>query len=71
MADPECFDVVPDPYLDPTFQADADPDPTFFLARERKKCSSKSSFFLLHNLTKLVMCNFCSNNAGGGARVEG
>ena len=28
-------------------------------------------FVLLHNLTKLFMCNFLSNNAGGGAKGEG
>ena len=27
-------------------------------------------FFSLHNLTKLVMCYFLTNNEGGGARDE-
>ena len=27
------------------------------------------NFFLLHNLTKFVRCNFLSNYAGGGASV--
>ena len=51
------------------FQADADPDPKFcYLGRD---FFSNLHFFLLHNLTKLVMCNFLSNNARGGARGEG
>ena len=41
MADPERFDAEPDP----TFYADADPDP-IFLDREREKMSSKSSNLL-------------------------
>ena len=58
---------------------DADPDPLFKLMRIRiqifvrkgnNKCSNLH-FFHLHNLTKLVMCNFLSNNSGGGARGEG
>ena len=50
--DPGRFGADPDP----TFQADADldPDPNFFLARERKqKFLSNSNFFLLNNLTQL------------------
>ena len=55
VADPERFDV--------------DPDSKFCqLGRE---FFFKSSLFLLHNLTELVMCNFLSNNAGGGAKGEG
>ena len=43
-----------------------------FLARERKYVFFQIFIFLLlHNLTKLVMCNFLSYNAGGGTRVEG
>ena len=56
MADPDRFDADPDP----TFHAD--PDPNF---------SSKSSTIFCQNLTKLVMCNFLRNNAGGMARGEG
>ena len=72
MADPDRFDADPDP----TFHADADPapnpDPKYFLARENKKnLSSKSSTFFLHNLTKLVTCNFLCNNTERGARGEG
>ena len=51
VADPERFDADPD--LDPTFQADADPDPNLFIYGE-KKFSSKSSPILskiLPNLT--------------------
>ena len=68
--DPGRFGADPDP----TFQADADldPDPNFFLARERKqKFLSNSNFFLLNNLTQLFTSNFLTNNEGGGARGEG
>ena len=54
---------------DPTFHANADPAPNL-LARERKKISSKS-LKKFQTLTKLVMCNFLSNNAGGGVTDEG
>ena len=73
MADPKRFDADPDP----TFQANADPDPApdpdpKLLELGRVKCfSSKKKFFLLHILTKLVMSNFLSNNAGGRPRGEG
>ena len=71
VADPERFDADPDP----TFQADADGSgagSNIFLARERT-CFFLPilHFFLLHNLTKLVMFNFLINDAGGGARGEG
>ena len=63
MADPERFDMDPDP----TFHADADPDPTLFSLKEQTN-SSKSSPIL----SKIVPnCNFLSNNAGGGVRGEG
>ena len=39
--------------------------------REKKISYQIFIFLLLHNLTKLVMCNFLSYNAGGGTRVEG
>ena len=68
MADPDGFDADPDP----TFQADADPDPKIVklypIGRE-KKCSTKSSFFeffLLHNLTKVVMFIFSVTMRGEG-----
>ena len=64
MADPERLDVDSDPDLDPTFQADADPK---FVKLGRTIFFLPNHFFLLHNLTKLVMCNFLSNNAGGWA----
>ena len=67
MADPERFDADPDP----TFHADADPDPKKFLLGGEKKNVFQIFKFVLHNLTKLVMCNFLSNNAGGGARGAG
>ena len=68
MADPECLDADPDP----TFQADVDQDPKLFELRREKKNFFQTFFFSLHNLTKLVLCNFLSNNAGGGgARGEG
>ena len=69
MADPELFDADPDP----TFQANAEPDPypTFLKLEEKKKCLPNLHFFLLHILTKIVMCSFLSNNAGGVARGEG
>ena len=51
MADPERFDVVPDP----TFHADADLDPD--LALDPKRFSYEEIFFL-QNLTKPVICNF-------------
>ena len=64
MADPERFDAYPDP----TFQGDADPDPKFvYLGREK---FSNLHLFLLHNLKKRVMCNFLSNNEGGGRKGE-
>ena len=53
MADPERFDAVPDP----TFQADADPDPKFVKLGREKKCSFKSHFFfsiILHNLSCVI-----------------
>ena len=67
MADPKHFDANPDP----TFQADADPDPKNFQLGREKNCLLNLHFFLLHNLTQLVMCNFLTNNAGGGSKGEG
>ena len=69
MADPRHFDADPDP----TYPADADPepDPKFCLAREKKFYFPNLQLFFLHNLTKLVMCNFLSNFAGRGAKGEG
>ena len=64
MADPERFEVDPDP----TFHDDADPDTKFFVARERTNFSFKSPTIFFQNLIKLVMCHFLSNNAGGGVR---
>ena len=67
MADPERFDADPDP----SFHADADPDPNpknFKLGRE--KFFLHIFNYILQNLSKLVMCNFLSNNAGGVVRVE-
>ena len=57
MADPERFD--------------ADPDPKIVLLGRKNNFLLNPHFFLLHNLAKLVMCDFLSNNAGGGARGEG
>ena len=68
MADPERFDADPDP--DTTFQADVDPDQKF-VNIGRKFFFSNLHFFLLYNLTKLSMCNFLSNTAGGRAWGEG
>ena len=67
MADPERVDAD----LDPTFQADADPNTKFVWLGREKNVLPNLHFFLLHNLTKLVRCNLLSNNAGGGARGEG
>ena len=53
---------------DPTFQADADPDPNIFQLGRGKKMSAKSNLYFF--LLKLVMCNFLSTNAGGGVRDE-
>ena len=53
----ERFDADPDP----TFHADADPN--FFSRREKNFLKIRNYFF--KNLTKLVMCNFLSNNSGG------
>ena len=61
MADPESFDADPDPALDPD---------TKFCSLGRQKISNLH-FFPLHNLTKLILCKFRSNNAGGGVRGEG
>ena len=58
VADPEHFDA------DPTFQANEDPDPQTYLSYGEKKFFLPKFLFLLHNLTKLVMCNFFS----GGMR---
>ena len=42
----------------------ADPDPKVFLAR-RENFLFKIFNLFFQNLTKLVMCNFLNNNAGG------
>ena len=57
MADPERFNVDPDP----TFHADADPDSIFF-GRDTKNVRSKPSTFFSKIVQKLVMGNFLSNN---------
>ena len=67
MANPERFDVDPDP----TFHADADPYPDL-----KKLTKGEKKFFKIFNycfeiLTKLVMCNFLSKNSGGGVRDKG
>ena len=54
MADPERFYADPD--QDPTFQADADPDPNPF-TRGRNFFSSNLKH-CFQSLPKLVMCNF-------------
>ena len=72
MVDLERIKADPDP--NPTFQADVDLNlnPKMLSDSEReKKFLPNLHFFLLHNLTKLVKCNFLSNNVGGGARVKG
>ena len=51
VADPERFDVAPDPDADPTFQADADPepapDPKFCLLGREKKNQIFIFFFFI------------------------
>ena len=57
VADPERFDVDPDP----TFHADEDPgdtDPNMFY----------SFTYSFQNLPPNFDCNFLSNNAGGGVK---
>ena len=44
---------------------------TFFSKREKTFFLPNLHCFLLHKLTQLVMCNFLSSNAGGGAGGEG
>ena len=57
MADPERYDADPDP----TYQADADLGPKIVKLQGEKKNFLPNLFFLLHNLTKLVVCNFLSS----------
>ena len=57
MADPERYDADPDP----TYQADADLGPKIVKLQGEKKFFLPNLFFLLHNLTKLVVCNFLSS----------
>ena len=64
VADLERFDADPDP----TFHADAYPDPKHFLLGIEKIFFQIFNYFL-QNLSKFVMYNSLSNNAGGGVRV--
>ena len=63
VADQERFDADPDP----TFQADADPNP---IIRVQKKFSSNLPL-LFPKSSKTWHCNFLSKNAGGRVRGEG
>ena len=65
MADPEHFDVDPDLFKLMRIRIQ------IFLAKERKKILTNLHFFLHQNLTQLVMCNFLTNNEGGGLKREG
>ena len=51
MADPERFDANPD--TDPTFQADADPNPY-----TRVRIFFQIFIYCFQSLPKLFMCNF-------------
>ena len=65
VADPERCDADPDP----TFQADADPNPNLFT--RVKKFFSSNLQLLFPKSPKTCHCNFLSKNVGGRVRGEG
>ena len=65
MADPERFDADPDP----TFQADANPDPILLLGLDI--FFLQISIYCFQSLQKLVMCNFSARMREEGIRGEG